>query len=275
VTPSETWQPLNYDRRYHGTCQVQQCMGNSLNVPAVEVEISTGTDQVADTARKMGAPPYVPRKGGGYTANAPSASFGPSLTLGGYPETPLQMATGAATLASGGVYHPAYGIARVLDRGGRVAFAEDWQGQAQQVLDPRVAYIMQTIMSDDSNRAMIFGPGSALTLPGRHVGAKTGTTDNFKDAWTLGYTPSLASAFWFGNPDSTPMATGWDAIFAAAPGWHTFMQSALDATHTPDQWYGAPPGLQSGSADGRQVWLMPGTSASQPAPPLPANASLH
>jgi membrane peptidoglycan carboxypeptidase len=275
VTPSETWQPLNYDRRYHGTCQVQQCMGNSLNVPAVEVEISTGTDQVAETARKMGAPPYVPRKDGGYTANAPAASFGPSLTLGGYPETPLQMATGAATLASGGVYHPAYGIARVLDRDGRVAFADNWQAQAQQVLDPRVAYIMQTIMSDDSNRAMIFGAGSALTLPGRHVGAKTGTTDNFKDAWTLGYTPSLASAFWFGNPDSTPMATGWDAIFAAAPGWHNFMQSALDATHTPDQWYGAPPGLQGGSADGKQIWLMPGTSASQPAPPLPANASLR
>jgi membrane peptidoglycan carboxypeptidase len=223
----------------------------------------------------MGAPPYLPRADGGYTANAPGGSFGPSLTLGGYPETPLQMATGAATLASGGVYHPPYGIAQVLDREGRVAFAQNWQAQAQQVLDPRVAYIMQTIMSDDSNRAMIFGSRSALTLPGRHVGAKTGTTDDFKDAWTLGYTPSLASAFWFGNPDAAPMASGWDAIFAAAPGWHNFMQSALDATHTPDQWYGAPPGLQSGSADGKQVWLMPGTSASQPAPPLPANASLH
>jgi membrane peptidoglycan carboxypeptidase len=250
-------------------------MGNSLNVPAVEVEVSTGVDQVVQTARRMGAPPYMPRADGTYSAEVPASSFGASLTLGGYPETPLQMATGAATLASGGVYHPAFGIAEVRDREGRVVFAQNVQAQAQQVLDPRVAYIMQTIMSDDSNRAMIFGSGSALTLPGRHVAAKTGTFEDFKDAWTLGYTPTLASAFWFGNPNSAPMATGWDAIFAAAPGWHNFMQSALDATHTPDQWYNAPPGLQLGSADGKQVWLMPGTSATQPAPGLPPNASLH
>jgi membrane peptidoglycan carboxypeptidase len=279
ATPgSEAWQPKNYDLRYHGTCQVQQCMGNSLNVPAVQVEISTGVDQVVQTARRMGAPPYMPGAQGGYSADVPVGSFGPSLTLGGYPETPLQMATGAATLASGGVYHPPFGIAQVRDREGKVVLAENaqaLQAQAQQVLDPRVAYIMQAIMSDDSNRAMIFGSGSALTLPGRHVGAKTGTTEDFKDAWTLGYTPSLASAFWFGNPNSAPMAAGWDAIFAAAPGWHNFMQSALDATHTPDQWYGVPPGLQGGSADGKPVWLMPGTSATQGPPPLPPGASLH
>jgi membrane peptidoglycan carboxypeptidase len=275
VAGSGIWQPKNYDGRYHGTCQVQQCMGNSLNVPAVEVELSTGVDQVVQMARRMGAPPYVPQVDGTYSAAAPASSYGPSLTLGGYPETPLQMATGAATLASGGVYHPPYGISQVTDRNGAVVFAQSVQAQAQQVLDPRVAYIMQTIMSDDSNRSMIFGPGSPLTLPGRHVGAKTGTTEDFKDAWTLGYTPTLASAFWFGNPNSAPMTTGWDAIFAAAPGWHNFMQAALDATHTPDQWYNPPPGLQIGSADGKQVWLMPGTSADQPAPPLPANASLH
>jgi membrane peptidoglycan carboxypeptidase len=272
---SGAWQPKNYDGKYHGTCQVQQCMGNSLNVPAVEVELSTGVDQVVQMARKMGAPPYMPQADGTYSAAAPATSYGPSLTLGGYPETPLQMASGAATLASGGVYHPAYGIAQVADRHGAVVFTQNVQGQAQQVVDPRVAYIMQSIMSDDSNRQMIFGKGSALTLPGRHVGAKTGTTEDFKDAWTLGYTPTLASAFWFGNPNSTPMATGWDAIFAAAPGWHNFMQAALDSTHTPDLWYNPPPGLGTGSADGKQVWLMPGTSANQPTPPLPPNASLH
>src|SRR5207237_356093 len=149
-----------------------------------------------------------------------------------------------------GVYHPPYGITQVNDRHGAVVFIQNVPGLAQQVLDPRVAFIMLSIMSDDSNRAMIFGSRSALTLPGRHVGAKTGTTEDFKDAWTLGYTPTLASAFWFGNPSSASMATGWDAIFAAAPGWHNFMQAALDATHTPDQWYGVPPGLQAGSADG-------------------------
>jgi membrane peptidoglycan carboxypeptidase len=268
------WQPKNYDGRYHGTCPLAQCMGNSLNVPAVEVEVSMGVDKVAQLARRMGAPPYVSESDGSYHSDVPASTFGPSLTLGGYGETPLQMATGASTLGSGGVYHPPYGIAQVRDREGTALLTANPQAQAQQVLDPRVAYIMQTIMSDDDNRAMIFGRGSALTLPGRPVGAKTGTTDDFKDAWTLGYTPALASAFWFGNPNATPMATGWDAIYAAAPGWHAFMQAALDAMHQPGVWYGAPAGLQAASAGGKQVWLLPGTSANQPAPPLPGWASL-
>src|SRR5207302_10616141 len=92
IPGAPVWQPKNYDQRYHGTCQVQQCMGNSLNDPAVQVEISTGVDQVVQMARRMGAPPYVPDPDGSYSAAAPAESYGPSLTLGGYPETPLQMA---------------------------------------------------------------------------------------------------------------------------------------------------------------------------------------
>src|SRR5204863_9934124 len=90
---SKYWEPKNYDGRYHGTCQLQQCMGNSLNVPAVKVELGNGVDKVAQIARDMGAPPWIPQPNGKFTSDDPLNAFGPSLTLGGYGETTLQMAT--------------------------------------------------------------------------------------------------------------------------------------------------------------------------------------
>jgi membrane peptidoglycan carboxypeptidase len=267
---SPTYQPKNYDQKYHGTCPLQQCMGNSLNVPAVKVEVTVGTDQVVQMARAMGGPPYQRHPDGSITNDDPPDSFGPSLTLGGYGETPLQQASGAATLASGGVYHPPFGVESVTSSDGVRMFGAQPDGSARRVLDPRVAFIMQQIMSNDDNRAMIFGRGSALTLPGRRVAAKTGTTDDFRDAWTLGYTPRLASAFWFGNPDNSPLVGGnIDAVFIAAPAWHNFMAGALNSIGEPaNDWFGEPQGL----AHDRGAWFMPGTSASQQAPPLPGNA---
>jgi penicillin-binding protein 1A len=266
------YQPKNYDGRYHGTCQLQVCIGNSLNVPAVEVELGTGVDKVVDMSRKLGAPPWVRHEDGTLTQNDSSSSFGAALTLGGYGETPLQMASGAAAIANMGVSHPPTGIVSIAASDGTALYKYDPATTAQQVLDPRVAYIMQTIMSNDNNRAAIFGRNSALTLPGRRVGAKTGTAEDFKDAWTVGYTPALASAFWFGNPDYSSMQTGFDAIFAAAPGWQSFMSRALDALQRPgNEWYGPPPGLVGGGPD---LWSLPGTRLGQPPPPLPGWAYL-
>jgi len=271
---AKPYQPKNYDLGYHGTCQLQQCMGNSLNVPAVKVEVTIGVDRVVDMARRMGAPPWYPhfQLDGSirYTNDDQPSSFGPSLTLGGYGETPLQMATGAATLGGQGVYHQPFGITSIEASNGTEIFRADPNKGARQVMDPKVAYIMEQIMSNDDNRAMIFKRNSPLVLQGRRAGAKTGTTDDFRDTWTVGYTPSLASAFWFGNPNSTPLTTGSDGIFVAAPAWHEFMQAALDALKAPaDEWFQEPAGLGHASLGGAPVWLLPGTNANQPMPPLP------
>jgi membrane peptidoglycan carboxypeptidase len=261
------WEPKNYDLKYHGTCPLQQCMGNSLNVPAVKVEIGNGIDKVAQMARDMGAPPWVPKANGKFTSDDPLNAFGPSLTLGGYGETALQMATGVSVLATQGILRQPYAISKVTATDGTAIYDVDPASQAKQVLDPRVAYIMEQIMSDDNNRAMIFGRGTPLTLPGRRVAAKTGTTDDFKDAWTIGYTPTLATAVWFGNPDWSAMVTGSDGVFVAAPAWHNYMQGALDALgKTASDWFSEPPGLQHING----AWFLPGTSPSTPAPPLPS-----
>ena len=270
------YEPKNYDRGYHGTLQLQQAMGNSYNVPAVKVEMTLGVPRVVDMARRMGAPPLVPHfqadGSAQFTNDDPPSSFGPSLTLGGYGETPLQMATGASVLAAQGVYHQPFGITSITASDGTEIFKADPNKGAHQVLDPKVAYIMEQIMSNDANRTKAFGANSALTLPGRRVAAKTGTAETFSDGWTVGYTPSLASAFWFGNPDYSLMAFNADAIQTAAPAWHAFMQAALDTLKAPaDEWFAEPPGLGHANVGGEPVWLLPGTNPNQPMPPLPSN----
>jgi penicillin-binding protein 1A len=267
------WKPQNYGNHFYGSVQFQQAMGNSLNIDAVKVELATGIDKVVEMARAMGAPPLVTHSAKNpdgtyatwYTNDDPVDTFGPSLTLGGYGETPLQMAQGASVLAAQGILHPAFGISRITASDGTDIFKADPASQAKQVLDPKVAYIMETIMSDDNNRAMVFGRGSPLTLPGRQVAAKTGTTDNFTNGWTVGYTPDLVAAVWIGQDKSQPMLDGSDGVFVAAPGWHAFMQQALDAWQKPNTWFSEPPGLIHA---GNAIYL-PGTSPSTPSPPLP------
>ncbi len=263
------WRPENYGRRYYGTVPFQQAIGNSLNIQAVKVELTTGVDKVVEMARAMGAPP-IQNHNGTFSRDDPPESFGPSLTLGGYSETVLQMATGASVLGAQGILHPPYGIARITSSDGTEMFKADPAKNARQAIDPKVAWIMEAIMSNDNNRAMVFGRGSPLTLPGRHVGAKTGTTDDFKDAWTVGYTPDLATAVWVGHDRWQAMVDGSDGVFVAAPGWHNFMQQALDAMGKGDVWFDEPPGLSNLNVGGQTAYFLPGTSPNQPAPPLPS-----
>jgi membrane peptidoglycan carboxypeptidase len=256
--------PQNYDGTYHGTCQLQVCMGNSLNIPAVKVELGVGVQNVVQMARTMGAPPWQQHANGSYTNNDPINSYGPSLTLGGYGETPLQMATGASVLAARGVLHQPFAIAQV-DRQGQVIYQH--ADSSRQVVDPKVAYIMAAIMSRDQDRAMIFGTGSQLVIPGWHVAVKTGTSDSFADAWTVGFTPRIAVAVWMGNPDwRIKMAEGSDSYFVAVPAWHSFLARALPVLG-PDAWYTPPAGVVSAFGN----YYLPG---SVPAyiytPPAPA-----
>ena len=247
------YKPQNYDGQYHGTCQVQACMGNSLNIPAVKVELGIGVPDVVQTARAMGAPPWQQHPDGTFSNNDDVASFGPSLTLGGYGETPLQMATGASVLAAQGVMHEPFAITRV-DAGGSTIYQH--QDKSRQAIDPKVAFIMAAMMSNDNNRALIFGRGSLLTLPGYTVAVKTGTSDSFADAWTVGFTPKIAVAVWMGNPDwRVKMTEGSDSYFVAVPAWHSFMAGALPALGA-NQWYSAPQGIVTAFGN----YYMPGTA---------------
>ncbi|HUZ86873.1 MAG TPA: transglycosylase domain-containing protein [Candidatus Baltobacterales bacterium] len=265
--------PANYDGRLHGTCQLQACFLNSLNIPAVRVELGlpNGPADVAQMARTMGAPPWHcadPPACQHFTDNDPLSSYGASLTLGGWGETPLQMATGASVLAAQGVLHQPTSLASITTADGHPFYKLDPSSGAKQVVDPRVAYIVEQMMSDDRNRAMIFGLGSNLTLPDHKVASKTGTTDDYRDGWTLGYTPAVATAFWFGNANFSPMAQYLEASVIAAPVWHAFMEWTLnvDLKRPGNEWFAQPPGLLEHTVAGRLQWFMPGTTPYQATP---------
>lgn len=260
------YRPQNYDGTYHGTCQLQVCMGNSLNIPAVKVELGVGIPNVVDVARAMGAPPWQPHPDGSFSNNDDPNSFGPSLTLGGYGETPLQMATGASVLAARGVLHQPFAIARVISGGATIYQHTD---SARQAVDPRVAFIMATMMSKDENRAMIFGRNSQLVIPGWQVAVKTGTSDSFADAWTVGFTPKIAVAVWMGNPDwRQKMTEGSDSYYVAVPAWHSFLARALPVLGA-EQWYAVPAGVEYQYGN----YYLPGTVPTSPpvvnTPPAP------
>ncbi len=262
---TEVYTPRNYDGKFHGTCQLQACMGNSLNIPAVKVELGVGVSSVVQMARAMGAPPYqqhgIDINGNpNFTTNDPLDTFGASLTLGGYGETPLQMAIGASVLATQGILRQPFAINLVSSSAtGQLLYAHEID-PGKRVLDARVAYIMEMIMSNDNNRAMIFGHNSLLTLPGRKVAVKTGTSDSFADAWTVGYTPHIVTAVWGGNADwRMKMTHGSDSYYIAAPMWHRYMQDALDSLKMPNEWYARPTGLIATTCKGQPAWYMPGT----------------
>ncbi len=265
--------PRNYDGGYHGTCQLQACFLNSLNIPAVRVEMSlpNGPADVAQMARAMGAPPWHcqdPPACQHFTDDDPLSSYGASLTLGGWGETPLQMATGASVLAAQGVLHEPTSLASIKTADGRPFYKLSASAGAKQVIDPRVAYIVEQMMSDDSNRAMIFGRGSNLTLPDHKVASKTGTTEDYRDGWTVGYTPAIATAFWFGNANYSPMARYLEASVIAAPVWHSFMEWALNSDlHRPGgEWFSNPGGLDEYVVAGKLQWFLPGTTPYQRTP---------
>jgi len=240
--------PQNYDHRFHGTLPLKMAMGNSLNIPAIKVELTTGIPAVLDTARRMGVT----------SLNQDDSHYGMSLTLGGYGVSPLDMVTGASTLANMGVRHRPAPVLSIQDGLGKRVFKYDPAKNQFQAISPQVAFIIDSIMSDDRNRCMSFGCGGDLTLPGRHAGAKTGTTQDFRDNWTVGFTPTLATAVWVGNPDYHPLAHNSTGIVGAAPIWHQFMTQALASQ--PNQWYPVPAGVtQIG-----QNYFLPGTENLRP-----------
>jgi membrane peptidoglycan carboxypeptidase len=238
--------PHNYDGWYHGWQPLPFALGNSFNIPAVKVELGTGTDRVVDVARRMGLA----------TLNQPASSYQPSLTLGGYEVPLIEMAAGASTLAAQGTYEHPQPILRIAAHDGSTLYRFDPSGNGKPALSPQVSFIMAQMLSDDRNRSLAFGRNSDLVIPGHRVAAKTGTTNDFRDNLTVGFTSNLAVAVWVGNADHTPMrnVTG---IVGAAPIFHGFMIEALNGQ--PDSWFAVPDGLRQLNMNGYVAFLLPGT----------------
>jgi len=267
----------NYDGKTHGVLPLKKAMGNSLNIAAVKVELSIGVPAVLTWMRNLNIFPRYIAQDGAYNATAPPDQYGPSLTLGGYPITLLEHVEGIATYANMGVYHSPEAVLKVTDSHGAPLYQTHPDQRARLAIDPAVAYIMAQIMADDQNRCMIFGCNSALHWSDRTVAAKTGTTDNFKDAVTIAFTPDLATGLWVGDilDNRHVMVAGSDGVFVASPGVHTFVSQAL-AGVPGNRWYTAPPGVVAGPnnswylADTTKIDKLPGDNPPSPTPSGPS-----
>ena len=249
----------NYDHRSHGVLPLKKAFANSLNICAVKAELSIGVPAVLSFMRNLGVTPRYINGDGSYNTQAPADEYGPSLTLGGYPITLLEHVGGIATLADMGVYHSPEAILQVTDSHGTVLYSTNADQRARLAIDPGVAYIMAQIMADDSNRSLIFGFNSALHWKDRIVAAKTGTSDNFKDASTIAFTPDLAAAIWIGDilDFHHTMVQGSDGVFVASPGMHAFISQAL-AGVPGNHWYTKPPDVVPGP---NNSWYLTGTTS--------------
>ncbi len=209
----EPYIPLNYDLDFHGPVLLRQALGSSLNIPAVKVLQHIGVDALIAQATRMGI-----------TTLTDSDRFGLALTLGGGEVRLLELTAAYAAFANGGHRVDPIAIRRIEDADGNVIRV--WTPRAgAPVLSPQVAYLITDILSDPEARMLTFGDSSILRLT-RPAAVKTGTTTDWRDNWTIGYTPDLVTGVWVGNPDNTPMV-GVSGVTGAAPIWHDFMELAL------------------------------------------------
>lgn len=219
--PSPKYVPVNYGGGYMGPVTVRTALANSLNIAAVKALDFIGIYDNPDTPYQDGFLSMASRLG---ITTLTRPDYGLSLTLGGG-EVTLQELTGVyATLANNGVRVPPVAITRIEDHQGNVIYQHQ-PPAPQQVLRPEHAYLISSILSDNQARTPGFGANSVLNLPFQ-AAVKTGTTNDFRDNWTLGYTPDIAVGVWVGNADYTPMqnTTG---LTGAAPIWAAFMQHAI------------------------------------------------
>jgi 1A family penicillin-binding protein len=214
-TDTKDYIPQNYDGKEHGPLSIRQTLAGSLNIPAVKTLYLVGVDNVLNLAEQFG-----------YTTFKDRSRFGLSLVLGGGEVKLLEHTSGLGTFATEGIHHPYVSILRIEDSKGKVV--EKFKPlEGKKVVDVEVARQIESIMSDNNARSFIFGSQNYLTLGSRPVGAKTGTTDDYRDAWTIGYTPSLVTGVWVGNNDNSEMKRGADGSVVAAPIWNGFMKRAL------------------------------------------------
>ncbi len=212
--------PVNYDGTFHGPVTVRTTLANSYNIPAVKTLQFVGIYDNQVGPGKPGLISFAKRMG---ITTLTRDDYGLSLTLGGGEVTLLELTSAYGVFANAGRRMPPVSITKIVDFTGNVVY-EYKPPAGDQVIRPEHAYLISSILSDNDARTPAFGPSSVLNLPFQ-VAVKTGTTNNFRDNWTLGYTPDLVVGAWIGNADYTPMVhtTG---VTGAAPIWAEFFKQA-------------------------------------------------
>ncbi|PIY70279.1 penicillin-binding protein [Candidatus Roizmanbacteria bacterium CG_4_10_14_0_8_um_filter_36_36] len=248
INGSEPYRPVNYDGRFHGKIPLRYALANSYNVPAVKTLALVGVDNFIDQAGKMGI-----------TTWTDPTRYGLSLTLGGGEVKMVDMAEAFGTLANLGRKTKLSSWIRVKDMMGNKL--SEFTLDQQDVLDSGIAFIISDILSDNFARQWAFGSRSSLEVPGYKVAVKTGTTNDKKDNWAIGYNPEFLVAVWVGNNNNTPMNQYLTSgITGAAPIWNRIMSYLLKNYSDGKSWYDKPSDVvEKNCYFGRKEYFIAGT----------------
>lgn len=220
VEQETCYKPKNYDGRFRGQVTLKQALANSLNVPSVKVLYLAGINNAINTAENMGITTLKDR-----------SRYGLSLVLGAAEVKLLDMVSAFGVFSQDGIRRESVSILKVEDSNGRIL--EEYKERSERVIDEQAAREINDILSDNNARAPMFGLYSPLSLGEIPAAAKTGTTQDpndetkSRDAWIIGYTPSLVAGVWIGNNNNAPIERGGAGVAAAGPIWHDFMIQAL------------------------------------------------
>ncbi|MEK7133772.1 MAG: transglycosylase domain-containing protein [Patescibacteria group bacterium] len=208
------YSPENFDGKFQGPIKLRDALAQSVNIPAIKTLYLAGVPDSLATAKALGI-----------TTLGDANRYGLTLVLGGGEVNLLEMTGAYGVFANDGVRNAPTGILRVEEKGGKIL--ESYEEKGAQVVDPQIARQINDVLSDNVARTPEFGADSPLHFPGYDVADKTGTTNDYRDVWILGYTPGISIGAWAGNNDNTPMEKRI-AAFIIAPMWHEFMLYALE-----------------------------------------------
>lgn len=230
------YRPDNFDRRFHGTVTLRQALARSYNIPPVKLLNFLGMETGVNFAQKMGVNNY-----------SDPWNYGLSFALGGYEVRPLDLASAYGVFANEGVKIPPTPILYITDDQGNILEDNRGEPEGQQVIDPAIAYIIADILSDNNARAPAFGSRNALVYY-RKMAAKTGTTNNMKDNWTVNFNPQLVNLVWAGNNNGDPL---WNSLGSsgAAPLLRNYTHAAFQILNLPVTWYSRPENVRYSGGD--------------------------
>ena len=213
--------PVNYDGSFHGLVEARFALGNSYNIPAVKVLALNGIDNFIAFLKQMGLTTLTEPK-----------DYGLSATLGGILVRPYDMAVAFGVFANQGIEQPLIAITKVMDWKGNTLEEHDPTKNTltgTRVLEPAVTFLISHILYDNNARSAAFGPSSFLNVSGHpEVSVKTGTTNDRRDNWTVGYTANAVVVAWVGNNDNTSMGGAVSGVSGASPIWNKIMKAVLD-----------------------------------------------
>ena len=243
------YSPDNFTHATYGLMSARTALANSLNIPAVKMTALDGVDEVIKYGKELG-----------FTTMKDPSQISYSIGIGGNEVKLIEHVSAMGTFATAGIHHELTPFLKITDSKGKVL--EEYRDSQKKVFEPSVAYIISNILSDNNARGMIFGTNTALAPGDRIFAAKTGTSEEFKDAWTVGYTPNLALGVWAGNNDGSLMSNSGDGILAAAPVWRIIFDRVTEAMNLPVEDFQRPDGVEDVTVDA-YTGLLPGNGTSK------------